>query len=87
MPALAHIGVGLGSKKVFKGVPLWALLVSSIFLDLLTIVFSSVYWITHGLVMSVVWSVVAFLFTALIVTVVRKKKEHRKDQKRFKTDG
>ncbi|MHA2183291.1 MAG: hypothetical protein ACXAAH_17880 [Promethearchaeota archaeon] len=66
MPALAHIGIGFAAKRFFPNLPLWSLLISVMAIDLLVSIFFFATWITHGLFMSVIWSIVAMLITALI---------------------
>ena len=39
MPALAHIEIGLATKRVFPETPLWASLLSTMFLDILSVLF------------------------------------------------
>ncbi|MBY8985929.1 MAG: hypothetical protein KGD65_12720 [Candidatus Lokiarchaeota archaeon] len=75
MPALAHLGIGFATKRFAPQIPLWALLISSMVLDILSFIFISALWITHGLFMSVIWSIVAFLITALITIRLKTKKE------------
>ena len=78
MPALAHIGIGLAAKRIFPKIPLWALLISAMVIDLLVAVFFFATWITHGLFMSVVWSILAIVMTALIKMRLNSKNEQDK---------
>lgn len=66
MPALAHFGIGLATKRFTPQIPLWALLISAMLIDLLSFIFISALWISHGLFMSVIWTVVAMILTAFI---------------------
>jgi hypothetical protein len=68
MPALAHLGIGLAAKRIDSEMPLWALLLSSMFLDILsmTIFLISPLWTNHGLFMAVIWSVIATLIVMII---------------------
>jgi len=67
MPALAHIGIGFATKRFAPQLPLWALLIGAMFLDILSFMFLFAIWISHGLFMSVVWSIIAMIITALII--------------------
>lgn len=78
MPALAHLGIGFAVKRFAPQIPLWVLLISVMFLDILTLFFISALWITHGLFMSVVWSIIAMLVTTLITIRINSKKEQDK---------
>jgi len=66
MPALAHFGIGFAAKRLFPKIPLWGLLISVMAIDLLSGVFIFAIWISHGLFMSIVWSFIAMIITALI---------------------
>ena len=81
MPALAHIGLGLAAKRFFPQIPLWALLISVIAIDLLVGIFFFATWITHGLFMSVIWTFIAMVITALISMYQNSKKEQNKTDK------
>jgi hypothetical protein len=79
MAGLAHLGVGLAAKPVAPKVPLVVLLVSAYVIDIVWGVFffagiehlpqpgltTTSAW-SHGLFMSVIWSVLAALLAALI---------------------
>lgn len=75
MPALAHFGIGLAAKRFFPKIPLWALLVSAMAIDLLSFIFLFATWFSHGLFMAVVWSISATLITALVTSLLNSKKE------------
>jgi hypothetical protein len=77
MPALAHIGIGLVTKKLAPRIPLWVLLISAMILDLLSFVFLFAIWITHGLFMAIIWSIIAMLITVFIVVRLNSKNEHK----------
>jgi hypothetical protein len=66
MPALAHFGLGFAAKRLFPEIPLWGLLISVIAIDLLSGVFIFAIWISHGLFMSIFWSLVAMIITAIV---------------------
>ena len=72
MGPIGHFSVGLAAKPVAPKVPLAVLLLATVILDVLAIVFgfagiegvkSGIPW-SHGLFMSVIWSLVAALLTA-----------------------
>ncbi|MFW9943314.1 MAG: hypothetical protein ACFFFT_19925 [Candidatus Thorarchaeota archaeon] len=77
MPALAHLGIGLATKRFAPQIPLWALLISSMILDILSFIFIFALWITHGFFMSVIWSIAAFILTFLITKMINSKKEQQ----------
>ncbi|MHA1931979.1 MAG: hypothetical protein ACW96X_05525 [Promethearchaeota archaeon] len=77
MPALAHIGIGLATKRFAPYIPLWALLISAMFIDLLSFMFLFAIWITHGLFMAVIWSIIAMLITAFIILRLNSNREHK----------
>ncbi|MBY9003260.1 MAG: hypothetical protein KGD73_04760 [Candidatus Lokiarchaeota archaeon] len=83
MPALAHFGIGLAAKRFFPKIPLWALLVSVMFLDLLSFIFIFTLWSTHGLLMAVVWTVIVMCITILFGHYKNSKKQQ--DKKRDST--
>jgi len=80
MPALAHIGIGLVAKRFVPQIPLWALLISVMVLDILSFIFLFAIWISHGLFMAVFWSIIAMLGTALIT--LRQKSHNEQDKKK-----
>ena len=81
MPALAHIGIGFATKRLAPQIPLWALLLSAMFIDLLSFIFLFAIWISHGLFMSVIWTIIAMLITALITIRINSKNEQGKTNK------
>ncbi|MFX1326684.1 MAG: hypothetical protein ACFE91_00880 [Promethearchaeota archaeon] len=66
MPALAHIGIGLVAKRIAPQIPLWALLICVMAIDILSFIFLFATWISHGLFMVILWSIVSILITAFI---------------------
>ena len=81
MPALAHIGIGLVAKRFFPKIPLWALLISVMAIDILAGIFIFAIWISHGLFMSVIWSFIAMVITALITMRLNSNNEQDKINK------
>ena len=73
MAGIAHFGVGLAAKRVAPKVPLWILLVASEFIDIIWFILfllgienlTTSPW-SHGMFMSLVWSVLAGLTAGLI---------------------
>ena len=55
----AHIGTGFFAKPYAPKVPVWTLVALALLPDILSIFLHSALWITHGLIMGVVWAVVA----------------------------
>jgi hypothetical protein len=84
MPALAHIGVGFAVKRFFPKIPLWGLLISVMAIDILAGVFIFATWISHGLFMSIVWSLVSIVITSLIKMRQSSKNEQGKINKSVK---
>ncbi len=78
MPAFAHIGIGLATKRFAPQIPLWALLIAAMFIDILSFMFLFAIWISHGLFMSVIWTVIAMLITAFITMRLNSKNEQDK---------
>lgn len=81
MPALAHFGIGLAIKRFTPQVPLWVLLIGAMFIDIVSFIFLSAIWISHGLFMSVIWSIIAMITTALITMRLNSKNEKDKPNK------
>ena len=76
MPALAHFGIGLATKRIAPKIPLWVLLISSEFIDILWIfLFFTPAWLSHGLFMAIIWSIIASLITGLMIKYLNSKKE------------
>lgn len=77
MAAIAHLGIGFAAKPLAPKVPLWVLLIASEFLDILWLGFyvtgidrnvsmeRASPW-SHGLFMSLVWSVIAAAIAGLV---------------------
>ena len=75
MPLFAHLGIGFAAKRAAPKIPIWALLLSAMGPDLLAIplVFlPDMTWFHHGLIMGVIWSLVAMLLTAVVIKYVKK---------------
>ena len=76
MPALAHFGIGLATKRFIPQLPLWVLLLSTMLIDVLSIVFIfAPIWSSHGFFMAVIWSVIAMIVTVLTAKYFKSKKE------------
>jgi hypothetical protein len=81
MPALAHLGTGFAAKKFAPQIPLWVLLLSSMFLDLLSFIFLNTLWVTHGLFMAIIWTFVSLLITFIITKYLNSKETSNKEVK------
>jgi len=81
MPALAHFGIGLAAKYFFPKIPLWVLLISTMLIDILSFIFIIALWPSHGLFMSVVWTMSAMLIIALIPIILNFKREQDEEMK------
>jgi hypothetical protein len=79
MAGLAHLGLGFAAKRLVPKVPLPVLLVVALGSDLLYIIFmllgmghlEAVGWLTHGMVMCAVGSVLTGLIAAMISRSLR----------------
>jgi hypothetical protein len=80
MPGLAHFGIGLAAKRIAPQISLCILIISAMFLDLLSFMFLFAIWISHGLIMSILWSIIATIVTALI-TIRLKSKNDQENKK------
>ena len=79
MPALAHFGIALVTKKFTPHIPLWILLISAMFLDLLSFVFIlAPLWTSHGLFMALVWTVLTMTITYTSIKFSESKKKNNK---------
>jgi hypothetical protein len=81
MPALAHIGIGLAVKRFAPQIPLWALLLSAMFIDILSFIFLFAIWISHGLFMSIIWTLIAMIITSIITMRLNSKNDQGKKNK------
>jgi hypothetical protein len=81
MPALAHFGLGFGFKRIVPKVPVIFLLIPCFLLDLIcfiTLIWPDpAIWISHGLFMSIVWSLLAGGFAFLGLYLYNKKMEKK----------
>ncbi len=66
----------MATKRFAPKIPLWALLVGCMFLDILSIIFLPALWPSHGLAMALVWTLVATLSAALIVWFYNSKNDN-----------
>ena len=65
MPALAHLGVGLAAKQLVPRISVWFLMISAMVIDIVAI-FTSLTWMSHGLFMSIIWTLASMVVAALI---------------------
>lgn len=65
MPLLAHLGVGLAAKKVAPRISTWLLMISAMVIDIVAI-FTPQTWMSHGLLMSVIWTLASMVVAALV---------------------
>ncbi len=77
MGVFGHIGLGFIIKRFTPQIPLWILVVSTMFIDLLAMTFFifAPLWTTHGLFMSLIWSIVAFFSTVFITKYLNNKRD------------
>ena len=79
MPALAHFGIALVTKKFTPHIPLWILLTSAMLLDLLSFVFIlAPLWTSHGLFMALVWTVLTMAITYTSIKFSESKNKNNK---------
>jgi hypothetical protein len=77
MPALAHFGIALMTKRFTPHIPLWVLLIGAMFLDLLSFVFIlAPLWSSHGLFMALVWTGLTMSITYISIKSLESKKEN-----------
>ncbi|MCY3412892.1 MAG: hypothetical protein INQ03_14740 [Candidatus Heimdallarchaeota archaeon] len=74
MPALAHLGIGFAAKRINSKIHILILLISALLLDLLSIIFTKSLWPTHGMVMAIVWALIASLLTIIYSHFMNSKK-------------
>jgi hypothetical protein len=74
MPLLAHFGIGLASKRIVPNLPLWFLLIDALFLDIMSIFFINKIWMTHGLIMALIWTAVMMVSTFIILKIIQNKR-------------
>jgi hypothetical protein len=76
MPALAHIGIGLLAKKFAPKASLWLLIVGAMMLDIIWVLFFYLpfKWISHGLFMAIIWSILSFFICLIITKIMNSKK-------------
>ena len=77
MGVFGHFGLGFAVKRFVPQIHLWILLTSTMFADILamSVFILAPLWTTHGLFMSLIWSGIATLGTALITKYVNSKSE------------
>ena len=73
-----HLGLGFAIKRFTPQIPLWILLTSTMLIDILSLTFFifTPLWTTHGLFMSVNWSVLALFTTIFIAKYLNTKRAH-----------
>ncbi len=83
LPALAHFGMGFAFKRIMSKVNVVFLLIACFFIDIVEffLMFLRIYypgiplWISHGLFMGFVWSILGGSITALCIHFYNKKRE------------
>lgn len=80
MPALAHLGLGFAVKRFVPEIPLWILLISSMFLDLMSFVILFTLWPTHSLIMSIVWSISLMVIAQFTIMLLKSRKDKSKSK-------
>lgn len=83
MPLLAHFGMGFAAKAVDPRIPTWILVVSALLIDILAglLFLLSWLWFTHGMLMAIVWTLIAMGITWIVVS--RYNKRQSADNKDF----
>jgi hypothetical protein len=84
MPLLAHLGIGLASKRFAPKIPLWILIFSAFWIDIVSVFFMPLKWPSHGLMMAIVWTSVGMLVT-YVVLKIKQKKNLKNNQEGIKT--
>ena len=87
MGLFGHLGLGFAIKRFTPQIPLWILLTSTMFIDILAMTFFifAPLWTTHGLSMTVIWSFVAIFTTIFISNYLNNKREQGNSIDIFKT--
>ena len=69
MGLFGHLGLGLITKRFTHEIPLWSLLLSTMLIDLPAIFLSNLIplWLTHGLIMAAIWSILTSICTINII--------------------
>jgi hypothetical protein len=69
LPLLAHLGVGLAAKPLEPRIPTWILVVSAFLPDVLSLILFPIAtpWLTHGLLMTLIWIGFAIGLTRIVV--------------------
>ena len=69
LPLFAHFGVGFAGKIFNPRIPTWALLVSALLIDIIafTTFFFAATWFSHGLIMSIIWTLFGMGITLIVV--------------------
>ncbi len=85
MPALAHYGIGLAAKRINIKIPLWALLIAASFMDIMAMLIPTLpLWVTHSLLMAIIYSSIAILLTTLITYYYKSKNKQTNSKISFK---
>jgi len=87
MGFFGHIGLGLVIKRFTPQIPLWVLLISSTLIDIPAIIFMGLIplWLTHGLFMAIIWTLLSILGSFLIFIYLNSKKKQYNNKKSTKT--
>lgn len=75
MPFFAHIGVGLIAKSQYPKINVWIYVVAALLLDILSIFFTTSLWISHGMVMALIWSAFTMGIAFVTVKILNSKKK------------
>ena len=87
MGLFGHLGLGFAIKRFTPQIPLWVLLISTMFIDILAMTFFifAPLWTTHGFFMAVVWSFIVTIVAAFMFKYLNKKKNQKKSMDIFNT--
>ena len=84
MPLFAHVGIGFAAKRIAPKIPIWALLISALGPDIIAIFFifmPTFKWFHHGLVMVIIWSLIAMGITIFFNMYLNSRIDQEEKQK------
>lgn len=81
MPFLAHFGTGFAAKRFAPKISIWILLISSMLIDIISLFFPTATWASHGLLMALIWTILASLISFTTVKFMQSsKRKHGVDE-------
>ncbi|MFX1275517.1 MAG: hypothetical protein ACFFAT_10785 [Promethearchaeota archaeon] len=82
MGLFGHLGFALAVKRFTPQIPLWVLLFCSMLIDIPAMIFWTLpLWITHGLIMAIIWSLISMFISIIIFLYLNIKTQKIKNKK------